>query len=109
MFNLSRAAALALALLAACSDDGHDTGRPSTTTGPNLTVCTDCPVNRMCPEGQVCASYFAGSGSVCMLACSESDPESCMYEGLLTGTCTKFGKTWACSDPNNGPVCPPSK
>ena len=114
MIDLSRAAALlTLALLAACSDDGRDASSSSSSIGPNFTVCTICPIGGegVCPEGQVCASILPGSGGLCMLACSDSDPEPCVFDGVVTGTCKKFSpdETRACNSPDNGPVCPPKE
>lgn len=44
-----------------------------------------------------------------MLACEPDDPDACIVGGVLTGECKAVhpeGLT-ACSDPEDGPVCPP--
>jgi hypothetical protein len=107
-----RAVVLLLALGGCHDDDGRDKGSSSGSTGPNFTVCTPCPIGGpvVCPAGQVCASITPGSGGLCMLACTDAEPEPCVFEGIVTGTCEKFSpdETRACSSPDNGPVCPPS-
>ncbi len=105
---------LALALLAACrDDDGRDDEGSSSTSGPNFTVCTECPIGgpAVCPEGQVCASILPGSGGACMLACADDETDPCVFDGIVTGTCKAFspGETRACNSPDNGPVCPPQQ
>lgn len=109
---MMRTLVLALALLAACKDESHDTtGDSSSSSGvPNFTDCTDCPVGGpvVCPEGQVCASIVPGSGGVCMLACNVDDPSQCVVNGIVAGTCKIFpSDIAACNNSDNGPVCPP--
>lgn len=97
--------------LVACHEEGRDNASNSTgSTGPDFTVCAACAGAGACPEGQVCASIAPGSGGVCMLACSDDEPEACVYDGILTGTCETFSpnNTRACSSLDNGPVCPPN-
>ena len=105
----ARVLLLALCLVA-CHEEGRDNGSNSTgSTGPDLTACVACPAVGSCPEGQVCASLTPGSGGVCMLACTVDDPTPCVFDGIVTGTCKTFSpdETYACSNPDNGPVCPP--
>lgn len=112
MRDLRAARVLLLAFgLVACHEDGRDNESISTgSTGPDFTVCAACPGSGTCPAGQVCASVTPGSGGVCMLACSDDDPNSCVYEGIMTGTCKTFSpnETLACNG-ELGPVCPPSE
>lgn len=113
MRDLRAARALLLAFgLVACHEEGRDHGSSSTgSTGHDVTVCTACPAGGACPEGQVCASITPGSGGVCMLACSDDEPEPCVVDGIVTGTCKAFSndETLACNNPDNGPVCLPTK
>ena len=112
MRDLRAARVLLLAFgLVACHEEGRDNGSSSTgSTGPDFTVCAACPAGGTCPEGQVCASITPGSGGVCMLACNDAEPDPCVYNGIVTGTCKAFSpnETRACSSPENGPVCPPT-
>ena len=100
----------------ACGDDGRPDGSGSSSTGsggPSFTDCASCPVGvpDTCPAGQVCAVATPGLGGRCILACSDDEPEPCVYDGIVTGTCKVFSneETRGCNNPDNGPVCPPSK
>jgi hypothetical protein len=111
MRDLRAARLLLLAFgLVACHEEGRDNGSSSGSTGPDFTVCAACADAGACPQGQVCASITPASGGVCMLACSDGEPEPCVFDGIVTGTCETFSpnETRACSSLDNGPVCPPS-
>lgn len=104
--------ALLLALGLACGDDGRPDGSSSAGSEPDFTACVSCPVGveGVCPAGQVCAVPTPGLGGVCVLACSDDEPEPCAYDGIVTGTCKAFSNdtTRGCNNPDDGPVCPPS-
>lgn len=91
---MMRTLLLAMAMLAACKDDDSRDDEGSSSTGPNFTVCTECPIGGppVCPEGQVCASILPGSGGVCMLTCADDGADPCVFDGIVTSTCKAFSQ-----------------
>ena len=117
MSDVVRASLLIFAtLLSGCGDDVPGSSGSSSSTGstePSFTDCQDCPIGGtdVCPAGQVCVSRIPGSGGICVLACEQDNPEPCTFKGVKVGGCEPFSPddTPACTDPDNGAVCPPAE